>query len=455
MSQDPPAAPARAAPPGDPVGYLFDLERFGIKLGLDNIRTLVEALDHPDQRFRSILVAGTNGKGSVAAMVERGLRAAGYATGLYTSPHLVDLTERFAVGGRAVDGAALSAEAGCIRKTIETLRRRGRLDRPPTFFEATTALALSLFRRRRVDVAVLEVGMGGRFDATNVVTPVAVAVPSIDLDHQRHLGSTLAAIAFEKAGVIKPGTLVVTGETKPEALGVLRAAARERGARHVDAAVGVTIRCRLRGGATRIDALTTGHGRYGPLTLALNGLHQVRNAAVAVRLLEELARAGIHVPRSAVEQALTDVRWPGRLQLVEPAPDRRVLLDPAHNVAAAAALGDYVSAVFPTGLPFVFGALEDKDVAGMLEAVGRAATRIVCAPIRSRRACPPKDLVAIARAARPDLPVTAAESPQAALAAAWNAHPLAVVSGSAYLVGEVLHEIGNGRRGPEPTAASG
>lgn len=455
MSQDPPAAPAPAAPSGDPVGYLFDLERFGIKLGLDNIRTLVEALDHPDRCFSSILVAGTNGKGSVAAMVERGLRAAGYATGLYTSPHLVDLSERFVVGGHAVDNAALAAEAACIREAIEALRRSGRLDRPPTFFEATTALALSLFRRRRVEVAVLEVGMGGRFDATNVVTPVAVAVPSIDLDHQRHLGSTLAAIAFEKAGVIKPETVVVTGETKPEALGVLRAAARERRARHVDATAEVTIRCRLRDGATRVDTIATGHGRYGPLTLALNGLHQVRNAAVAVRLLEELASAGISVPRAAVERALADVRWPGRLQLVEAEPDRRVLLDPAHNVAAAAALGDYVTAVFPAGLPFVFGALEDKDVAGMLGAVGRAATRIVCAPIRSRRACSLKELVAMARAARPDLPITAAESPAAALAAAWNAHPLAVVSGSAYLVGEVLQEIGNGRRSPESTAASG
>ena len=163
------------------------------------------------------------------------------------------------------------------------------------------------------------------------------------------------------------------------------------------------------------------------------------------------------VPEDGPRKSMAAGAREQELHLMPPelSPEQVVLLDPAHNVAAAAALGDYVSAVFPTGLPFVFGALEDKDVAGMLEAVGRAATRIVCAPIRSRRACPPKDLVAIARAARPDLPVTAAESPQAALAAAWNAHPLAVVSGSAYLVGEVLHEIGNGRRGPEPTAASG
>ena len=441
MSRNPFAAPAPVEPPGGAVGYLFDLERFGIKLGLDNIRTLADALDRPDRRFRSILVAGTNGKGSVAAMVERGLRAAGYATGLYTSPHLIDLSERFAVGGRAVDGAGLTAEAGCIRETIEALRRSGRLDRPPTFFEATTALALSLFRRRGVDVAVLEVGMGGRFDATNVVTPVAVAVPSVDLDHQRHLGSTLAEIAFEKAGVIKPETVVVTGETKPEALNVLRAAALDRGARHVDAAAEVTTRCHLEGGATRVDAMTTRYDRYGPLTLALRGRHQVRNAAVAVRLLEELSPAGLIVPRAAIEEALADVRWPGRLELIELAPDRRVLLDPAHNVAAAAALGDYVTGICAAGLPFVFGALGDKDVAGMLRALGRAATRIVCTPIRSRRACPLTDLVAVARAARPDLPVTAAESPAAALASVWRTDPLAVISGSVYLVGEVLQRL--------------
>ena len=162
------------APPDDAVRRLFGLERFGIKLGLDNIRALVEALDHPERHFTAVIVAGTNGKGSVAAMVEHGLRAAGYRTGLYTSPHLIDLTERFALNGDAIDGGTLAAEAAVILDAADALQRAGRLAHPPTFFEATTALALSLFRRRGVDAAVLEVGLGGRFDATNIVTPAAV-----------------------------------------------------------------------------------------------------------------------------------------------------------------------------------------------------------------------------------------------------------------------------------------
>ena len=235
-------------PPEDPLAYLFDLQQFGIKLGLENMHALNAALDRPDRQFRSILIAGTNGKGSVAAMAERGLRAAGYSTGLYTSPHLIDLGERFAVDGRAVDGATLADEAARVREAIETLRESGRLEHPPTFFEATTALALSLFRRREIDVAVLEVGMGGRFDATNVVRPLAVGIPSIDLDHQQYLGPTLAAIAFEKAGVIKPNTVVVTAEDKPEARDVLQRAANARGARFIDAGTDADVHCHVDAG---------------------------------------------------------------------------------------------------------------------------------------------------------------------------------------------------------------
>ena len=338
----------------DPLAYLLGLQRFGIKLGLDNMEALKAGLDDPDRCFRSILIAGTNGKGSVAAMVERGLRAAGCCTGLYTSPHLIALNERFAVNGRPVDDAALALEAASIRGTIERLRRCGGLAHPPTFFEATTALALSLFRRRGVDVAVLEVGMGGRFDATNTVGALAAGIPSIDLDHQQYLGATLGEIAFEKAGVIKPGATVVSAERKPEAREVLRRRAAAVRAHFVDAVDEVAIRSHEEAGRIRIESLETPRARYGPLTLALRGRHQLRNAAVAVRLLEELAPAGIRVPRAAVEQALADARWRGRIELVDCAPGRRLLLDPAHNAAAAAALGAYVAGIHPSGLPFVF-----------------------------------------------------------------------------------------------------
>ena len=434
--------------PEDPLSYLFGLQRFGIKLGLGNMHALTAALAHPERHFRSVLIAGTNGKGSVAAMVERGLRAAGYSTGLYTSPHLIDLSERFALDGRAVDGAVLLKEAEHIRATIERLRASGRLAHPPTFFEATTALALSLFRRREIDIAVLEVGMGGRFDATNVVRPQAVGIPSIDLDHQQHLGATLAEIAFEKAGVIKPHTVVVSAEEKAEARDVLLRAAAARGARFIDAGTEVDARWRIDAGVTRIEKLRTPRASYGPLRFALRGRHQLRNAAVAVRVLEELSPVGGPSSRTAIEQALASVQWRGRLEWVDCAAGRRILVDPAHNVAAAEALGAYVTEICPTGLPFVFGTLADKDGAGMLVALGNAVSRIICTPIANPRARPVRDLAAAARATRPDVPVEFAVSPIAALTSAWRTGPVAVVAGSMYLVGEVLHAFDRGRLGP-------
>lgn len=440
--------PSPGLPREGPLGYLFNLQRFGIKLGLDNMRVLRAALDHPDRQYRSILVAGTNGKGSVAAMAERGLRGAGYSTGLYTSPHLTALNERFAVDGRPVEDTALEDEAAHVRRTIDRLRATGRLAHPPTFFEATTALALSLFRRREVDVAVLEVGMGGRFDATNVVRPLAIGIPSIDLDHQQHLGDTLGEIAYEKAGVIKPHSIVVSAEAKSEARDVLQREAAARDARFIDAGTEVHARRRLVAGVVEVETLETPRARYGPLALSLRGRHQLRNAAVAVRLLEELAPAGIPVPRAAIELALTDVRWRGRLELVDCAPGRSMLLDPAHNVAAAAALGAYVREVHPNGLPFVFGTLADKDSAGMLRALGGAVNRIICAPVASPRATTVATLVAAARTSLHDVPVEAASSPVAALSSAWRTGPVAGVAGSVYLIGEVLLALDCGQLGP-------
>ena len=440
---------ASPRPPDDPLAWLFSLEQHGIKLGLSNIRTLTAALGHPERAFAPVLVAGTNGKGSVAAMIERGLRAAGHRTGLYTSPHLVRLSERIAVDGRAVDDGALADAAGRLRALVDRLVAAGRLAAPPTFFEATTALALAHFRAAGVRVAVLEVGMGGRFDATNVARPIAVAVPSIDLDHQQFLGSTIEEIAFEKAGVIAPGAVVVCGERKPSAREVLRRAGRERGARFVDAGDGTVTRARMRDGRSEIERLETPVRRYGPLTLALRGRHQIGNTVVAVRVLEELSGAGFAVPPAAVEQALTDVDWRGRLDLRQQGAGRRALLDAAHNVAAAAAFGAYVRETWPAGLPLVFGALRDKDAAGMVRAIGPAASRIVCAPAGNRRAWPAPELAEVVRRARPATPVSAAADPRAALVEAWTHGPLAGVAGSIYLVGSL---IGRPRSRPAGTA---
>src|SRR5262249_16714908 len=201
----------------DPLQYLFSLEQFGIKFGLDNITAIVERLGRPDRSFASIHIAGTNGKGSVTAMVAAALRAAGRRSARYTSPHLIELAERFVVDGAPVSQETLIAAVSDVRDAVESLRADGTLDVQPTFFEVTTAAAFEIFRRAQVEGAVLEVGLGGRLDATNVVSPVATAITSIAFDHQLYLGSTIAEIAFEKAGVIKPGIPVIVGGLPPEA----------------------------------------------------------------------------------------------------------------------------------------------------------------------------------------------------------------------------------------------
>ncbi len=222
----------------DPFTYLFGLEKFGIKFGLDNIATIVARLGHPERAFQSVHVAGTNGKGSVVAMVDAALRAAGHHSARYTSPHLVDLTERFTIDGQPVARDRLAAVVEEIRDTIEQLRAEGALAVQPTFFEVTTAAAFELFRRARVDVAVLEVGLGGRLDATNVVSPIATAITSIDFDHQKFLGNTLSEIATEKAGIVKPGIPVVVGELHPEARAAIEEVARRRGSPVIRATAG-------------------------------------------------------------------------------------------------------------------------------------------------------------------------------------------------------------------------
>ena len=289
----------------DALAYLFSLETLGIKFGLENIRTICEALGHPERAWPSAVVAGTNGKGSVAAMVETGLRAAGLRTGLYTSPHLVRLEERFAIDGAPVATDDMAAAAATVRDAVAALRAAGRLAAEPTFFEVTTALGFELFRRARVDFVVLEVGLGGRFDATTAATPVAAAITTIDFDHERFLGHTIAAIAAEKAGVIKPGMRGrrrgdEAGRGGGDRAGVRRAARDDdsgRGGRPFDVVA-------VEEGAA-VVRLRTPRRDYGTVRLALRGRHQVQNAVVAVRLLEALDDLGFTVPPAAIAAAVT------------------------------------------------------------------------------------------------------------------------------------------------------
>jgi dihydrofolate synthase / folylpolyglutamate synthase len=398
------------------IERLFALEQFGIKLGLDNIRAILAALGNPEQSWASIHIGGTNGKGSVAAMVERGLRAAGLRTGRYTSPHLDRVEERVAIDGTPVDRETFESATADVFEAVERARAAGALGVTPTFFEVSTAVAFEIFRRRQVDVAIVEVGLGGRFDATNVLTPVITAITSIALDHERHLGHTLAAIAFEKAGIAKPGVPMVIGRLPAEAAETIAAVATEVGAPLVDS-----------------HALTI-DGKYPPLTLALPGRHQQENAAVAVAILECWSTTRSHVPPAAIVEGLTRCEWPGRLEWLR-TPGGDVLIDAAHNPAGAQALASYLDDTRMPKLPFVFAAMADKDVAGMITALQPAASMFVATTVPNARARSAAELAAEIRRHAPSTEVVAAASPEAAVERALERSRKVVACGSIYMIG--------------------
>ena len=414
---------------------LFALETFGIKLGLDNISRLCSALGHPERTFASLHVAGTNGKGSVTAMAHAALIASGVRAARYISPHLVDLSERFVIGAAAVTPDALQRTADDVLDCAERLIADGTLPVHPTFFEATTAIAFELFRRAGVEVAVIEVGLGGRYDSTNVIAPVAGAITSIGFDHQQHLGDTIEAIAFEKAGIIKPGMDVVVGALPVAAREVIARVAAQQGAAIIDANADVQVTGRNREG----DALTieTPEGRYGPLPLALRGEHQVGNAQVAVRLIETARRRGIGVTKDAIERGLTQVDWPGRLELIRVDGGREVLLDAAHNVDGARALAAYLGSQPERRPALVIGVMRDKDIEGILAALLPVVSSIVATAAPTPRAIPARDLAARIAAIGGRVPVRVEPDPTAAVEQALAASPTVCVAGSIFVVGAV------------------
>ncbi|MGH9175724.1 MAG: bifunctional folylpolyglutamate synthase/dihydrofolate synthase, partial [Vicinamibacterales bacterium] len=342
-----------------PRERLFALEHFGIKLGLDSIHQILDALDRPHGAWQAVHVAGTNGKGSVTAMIERGLRAAGHRTGRYTSPHLSHIEERIAIDGESIDAARFDETAAAVLAVVDRLRMTGAMQAWPTFFEVTTAMAFVLFRQYAVDTAVVEVGLGGRFDATNVLVPAVTAITSIALDHERHLGATLADIAFEKAGIIKHSIPVVVGQLPDDAREVVVAEAQLRGAPLVEAGLGIVTRSELRSGRASV-VLRTPVAEYERVTLGLNGAHQVANAVVAARTLEVCRDRGIHTDSGDILTALSDVDWPARLEWLRLGADRYVLIDAAHNPAGAQALAEYLRCAQVAPLPVALAVMQDK-----------------------------------------------------------------------------------------------
>ena len=407
------------------------------KLGLENITQLTEDLGRPQDAYPSLLVAGTNGKGSVAAMLDAVLRASGLRSGLYTSPHLVEINERIRLAGQPIPGEEFAELFNRLRARMERLLAENRLRYHPTYFECLTAMALEYFRRQSCEFAVLEVGLGGRLDSTNIVKPRLSVITQIDYDHERFLGQTLAAIASEKAGIIKPASVVVSTASHPEAAGVIRETARRQGARLVEVwneysaeeLCGEEGLYRFR--ACRADGFSL------PISLSLRGRHQVENGLGAVAAALELAAMGFPVTDQSIQQGLASTQWAGRLELMQEAPP--VYVDGAHNPAGARALVRFWDETFPSRrIILVYGAMRDKAVPEITEILFPRASAVIVTRPEQFRSATPETIRDLASHLCPRLLVES--SPGKALEAALElarTGDLIFVTGSLYLVGDI------------------
>ncbi|MFB3776188.1 MAG: folylpolyglutamate synthase/dihydrofolate synthase family protein [Bryobacteraceae bacterium] len=371
------------------VRYLYSLgnETKTVKLGLERVARLLAALGHPHHAARFVHVAGTNGKGSVCAMIESALRAAGLRTGLFTSPHLVEPTERIQLDGSPVAPALFADAFSTVHRHAESMLAEGGIDSHPTYFETVTAMAFLLFRDLGADVVVLEVGLGGRLDATNVVSPRLSVLTPIDYDHEAHLGKSLEAIASEKAGIIKPGAPVVTGPQPAVVQAVIEARAAEVGAPVFSLSEWKAENLELDACGSRFTAI--GPGRYR-IECPLAGEHQVSNALTAVAALHAL-----QTPAQAVEEGIRATRWPGRLERVSRQPE--VILDGAHNPAGALALARHIQRFYGgRRVWLIYGAMRDKAVAEAAGILFPAASEVILTAPDHPRAVRPeaiRDLV--------------------------------------------------------------
>ncbi len=386
------------------LAWLYGTQRFGIKLGLENVQRLLRELAVPGKGQRIIHVAGTNGKGSVCAFIDSIARAAGYRTGLFTSPHLITYRERIRVNGEMIGQQEVARGLGALREMIRDW------DPHPTFFEITTALAVDHFKIAGCELIVLETGLGGRLDATNALTPIVSVLTPIGYDHEKWLGSTLEAIAAEKTGIIKPHLPVISARQEPEAEKVIRARAAECEA-PLDFVAAVIDR------------------RYN---IALAGKHQRENAALAIAAL----RAGnVPITEDAIARGLASVQWPARFQRW----DERMTIDGAHNPSGARVLADTWREQFgEERATIILGVLREKNVDGICRALAPIAARFILPEIRTERALPPNELAPQLAAITPSLPYSITPSFADALALARAYSEPTLITGSLHFAGEAL-----------------
>jgi dihydrofolate synthase/folylpolyglutamate synthase len=397
------------------LAWLYGTQRFGIKLGLENVQRLLRELKVPGKDQRVVHVAGTNGKGSVCAMVDSICREAKYRTGLFTSPHLVTYRERIRVNGEMIGPDAVASGLTTLREMI------CEWDPHPTFFEITTALALDHFAKKECEIIVLETGLGGKLDATNAITPVVSVLTPIGFDHEKWLGHTLEAIAGEKAGIIKPHVPVVSAKQEGAAERVVRTRASECEA-PLEFVAAVYDR-RSEEGSTVIGR------RYN---VSLAGTHQRENAALAIAALRS---GGVAVSDDAITRGLTQIDWPARFQRW----DERTIIDGAHNPAGAKVLAQTWREQFLNErATIILAVLGEKDVGGICRALAPIAERFVLPPIRSERALAPNELIPELSAITPALQYSIAPSFAAALASARALPQRVLITGSLHFAGEAL-----------------
>jgi dihydrofolate synthase/folylpolyglutamate synthase len=461
------------------------------KFDLAHMRVLLGAMERPERAFPSVLIAGTNGKGSTAATLASILRASGLKTGLYTSPHLVRINERIRVNGEEISDDDFAALHGEVDRVAEILVQRGELPWHPSFFEMMTAIAFAHFACERVEIAVLEVGMGGRLDATNVVEPLVSVIADISLDHQKFLGNTVAEIAREKVGIIRPGGVVVTLPQQPEANDVIGNTILDLGARGVSAVQYVPPVSPGSGDWLAVGNREFGEDRQKPLTAEnaekaaefaekgnpesgniekrdefvyryplqvmateilvetpLVGRHQLRNVALAVAAVEELSRLGLRgITAPSIERGIRETRWPGRFQVIAArAGWPEIVLDVAHNPAGAWALRSALSERYD-GRPliFVFGAMRDKAISEMTEILFPLAERVIATRAENPRSAAPEEIREAGK--RTGAEIETVGEIEAALERARaeaRADSVVVVTGSIYLVGEAMRVLGVG-----------
>lgn len=411
--------------------FLYGLERFGILLGLDNIQSILNKIDNPQRKFKSIHVAGSNGKGSTASFITNMLTLAGYKTALYTSPHLNDFRERIRIGGELVSKESLVEAFERIKEFYDPERT--------TFFEFTTAMAFDCIAKAKPDVAIIEVGLGGRLDATNTINPLVSIITDISLEHEDYLGKGLAAVAGEKAGIIKKNTPVITGATRKIPFSVISAKTKE-------------LQAPLKLFGRDFKGKRTGPSSFdysspslsiNNLNLGMPGAHQMKNASVAIAAIEELANRGFNIPDELIREAVLKTRFPGRFELLRRNPD--VIIDGAHTPEGMRLLKSSIKRNYPSRKPLLlFGALKDKNYVKLAGIIAPVAKMVMCVAPRSDRSVDSGELSELfSELGVSSSFATSIEEGFTRLMEMADADDLIVAAGSLYMIGPIRKLCGH------------